>query len=630
MKHFRCCKLIEHVQKIVTSMRTCRGLRIAVWVMLALTPIWNMLIADYFNYKAMSTEGQRIYQVLLKHYEEFVGPTLFSLLVCYIVFAVLLLVFRRAWAATLISGGISLGLGLIQHMKFKLNGQPFQPIDFLLAGNVEELYSYMAIPIPKVFWMALALLACCTLVVLVMQVRLPIRWYVRIPAALLICVVLGVWYFNTTQVARILRNFNMTLLDSALQTSNYTANGMYGGFVLNLLELHVPVPEKYTESYIKELMGDYEKAEAAEDYPDYDVILILAESFFDVRELEHVSFSEDPLKNYDAIRAAENCYSGTIFTTAIGGGTARPESNVLTGMTLDTVANYASSPYYYVTAPTDSYVSNYRDAGYRTVAVHLYNTSFYSRNTAYPLIGFDEYYGIRDLEWKVFLDYTRGYATDDATASCIEYLLEQSDEGQPTFVFAITIENHQPYRANKDNTIIVEAPGLAEENRVALETYTQGVKDMDRMIGRLKAYIDQRERPTVLVLFGDHKPTLYETYATYDQLGYFDSADTSYENHRKMLSTPFLVYSNRTLDKGLFTSKSGNELSDYHLMNAVAISTGFQQTAYMEWLEDVYKTLPIYNYRLNMTNLTDEQWHLAEALELLAYDRIKGEKYSEE
>ena len=621
-------KIKTRISDFCMHLRNCRVLKILAWLALLVTPAMNMLIADYFNYKALSGVGPRIYQVLLDHYQQFTGPALFSLLVCYILFVVVLLLVKRTWVATLISGGISLVLGLVQYMKMRLNGQPFQPVDLLLAGQVEELYSYMAIPIPKVFWMALVLLVCWAMLQLILRMQLPAKWWIRIPSAGVICLVLVILYFNPTQINQVLGRFNMALLDNALQTSNYVANGMYGGFTLNVLQLHVPAPEEYNESYISALMDGYEGAAANADYANYDVILILAESFFDVRELENVSFSEDPLTNYDAIRADEKCYSGTIYTTAIGGGTARPESNVLTGMYMDTVANYASSPYYYITEQTESYVSNYQSAGYRTVALHLYNKSFYSRNIAYPLIGFDEYYGLSDLEQEITVEYTRGYATDATTLDGIKYLLEQSQDGQPTFVFAITIENHQPYQENEDNTITVDAPTLPEEYRTALETYTQGVKDMDQMIGALKEYIDQRERPTVLVLYGDHKPTLYETYTTYDLLGYFDSTNLSEETMMKMLSTPFIVYSNQTLNAGLFTSKSENEMSDYHLMNAVAVSTGFQQTAYMQWLEDVYQTLPIYNYRLNMT-LNEEQGNLAQALELIAYDRVNGKKYSE-
>lgn len=612
------------------GLQSCRWLRILLWLSLLLIPVWNMVAADYFNYKALNTDsGMRVWQLLLEHYQTFMGPTLFSLLICYVLLAVLLLLVKHAWAATLISGLISLGLGLVQYMKLLLNGLPLQPVDFLLAGEAEELYSYMAIPIPRFFWIGLLLTACWSGALFLMRIRLPVKWWLRIPAAGVVCLLLVCLYMDFALVGQVLGRFNMTLLDTALQTSNYRANGFYGGFALNVLELHVPEPEAYSEEFFAELLEGYEGEPEAEDYPGYDVILILAESFFDVRELEGVTFSEPILENFDAIRADENCYSGTIYTTAVGGGTARPESNILTGMMLDTVANYASSPYYYFTRPTETYVSNYQAAGYRTVALHLYNTSFYARNTAYPMIGFDEFYGRTEMEQLVEIAYTRQYATDDSTAACIEYLLEQSPEDQPTFLFAITIENHQPYQENEDNTVTVEAP-LEEQYRVALETYVQGVKDTDAMIGRLKEYIDGRERPTVLVLYGDHKPTLYEVHTVFDALGYYDSSDSDSENMKRMLSTPFLVYANRPLEQGIFTGKTDNMLSDYHLMNAVAVSTGFRQTPYMQWLESVYQTLPVYNYRLNMTALTEEQAHIAAALELTAYDRLKGEKYSEE
>ena len=48
-----------------------------------------------------------------------------------------------------------------------------------------------------------------------------------------------------------------------------------------------------------------------------------------------------------------------------------------------------ATPYEYVDGPLEGYVSNYKDAGYRAVALHPYEPSFYARNSAYPHLGFD-------------------------------------------------------------------------------------------------------------------------------------------------------------------------------------------------------------------------------------------------
>ena len=135
---------------------------------------------------------------------------------------------------------------------------------------------------------------------------------------------------------------------------------------------------------------------------------------------------QDPLTNFDAIRARDNCYSGTLYTNAIGGGTVRPEFELLTGLDTEALPS-GSTPYEYVTRPLESYVSNYRDAGYRTVAIHPFIPEFYARDIAYPYLGFDAFYSHRDLEQMAPLFYKRGYVTDQSLEPIMEQLLDGSN-----------------------------------------------------------------------------------------------------------------------------------------------------------------------------------------------------------
>ena len=94
-----------------------------------------------------------------------------------------------------------------------------------------------------------------------------------------------------------------------------------------------------------------------------------------------------------------------------------------------------------------------------------------------------------------------------------------------------------------------------------------------------------------------------------------------------MYATPFLIYSNRKLDSGLFSGHKDNRISDYNLLNAVALSTGFSRTPYMNLLLDFYDATPIYNVRLGM-EVTDAIAPFARAMEHITYDRVFGKNYS--
>lgn len=592
-------------------------------------PLFCMIVMEYFNYKALFPD-ERVYERFLVQIDIFGMQMLFGLLVCYLLFTTLWILVARAWIATGLMGCLSLLFGFINYMKLKLNGSPFIPTDISLAGVGRELISYISISIPRLFWLALLLVIVWSAVLWVLRTSFPGRWPVRLPVVAAIITTIIITFSSYSRCTRILNAFNMDLFDNVLQTSNYTANGFVGGFTLNALSLHIKEPEGYSKDSIESYLEGYTGISSTPGAPEYDVILVLAESFFDLRTLDGVTYSEDLLENYDEILSSENCYSGNIYTIALGGGTVSTEFRVLTGLNTDNLLPSGATPYNYINGELSGYVSNYKSAGYNTIGLHLYTPNFYSRKACYPYLGFDAFYSLSDVESLFPVTYTRGYATDLSTEQAIEYYMDQAEEtGDPTFLFAITIENHQPYVENENNTVTVVADAINDIALQALTTYAQGIKDADEMLGALKTYIDNRKRPTVLIWFGDHLPTLGEAYTPYYALDYF-SNDNSTENRMQMFHTPFLVYSNTTLDQGLFTSKSDNQISDIYLMECVAAATGFQQTPYMEYLADCKKILPIYNVELYMEDtLTETQSEIINCWKLIAYDRLLGKDYSQ-
>ena len=243
-------------------------------------------------------------------------------------------------------------------------------------------------------------------------------------------------------------------------------------------------------------------------------------------------------------------------------------------------------------------------------------------------MGFDEFHGQEAITNTVFAEYKRGFVTDESTLRAIQHYM--GGEEQPVFLFAITMQNHQPFDGIDPSLMQVEVTSdrLSDPALTALTTYTQGLYDADRMLGQLAEWIDKRERPTVLVFFGDHLPTLGSNYLAYNESGLFDSRDgLTQEECLTMYATPFVIYSNRTLDPGLFSGHRDNVISDYNLLNAVAVSTGFSSTPYMQLLREFYQVTPIYNVRLGMER-TQTIDRFARVMELITYDRIFGENYT--
>ena len=605
---------------ILNTVRSSPVTRIVGWVTLPLFPLLCLILLDYMNFAGHASQ-------LIQFWQNFPGAVVFELLVMGLVSLLVLLVCRGAALSAGVLTALTLICSYVNYTKVALNGDHFMPQDFMMLSNAGGLASFISGNLPVLFWLTALALILWTAALGWLGLRLPLSWKVRLPAAVLAAVLAWLPCSNIDKADVMLGKFGMSVFDSALQSSNYTANGFVGAFTVNLLSLNVQQPKDYDRQTVETFLSGYEATAQEEGAEDFDVIVILSESFFDARSLPGVEFSQNPLPNYDRLRAHKNCYSGRFYSTAIGGGTVRPEFGVLTGLTTDYVPSIPT-PYRYVSRPTETYVSHYRDAGYRTIALHPYNEKFYSRNSAYGHLGFDEFHGQASITGTVYAEYKRGFVTDETTLRAIEHYADGQE--QPVFLFAITMQNHQPFDgiAPELMQIGVSCDSLSEPALTALTTYTQGLYDADKMLGELAAWIDKRERPTVLAFFGDHLPTLGSNHLAYNESGLFNSRDgVTHEEAMTMYATPFLIYSNRTLDPGLFSSNRDNVISDFNLLNAVALSTGFGRTAYMQLLLDFYRTTPAYNVRLGLER-TESIDRFAHSMELITYDRIFGENYT--
>ena len=601
--------------------RQCLPLRLLGWLSLPFFPLVCLFVMDYMNYGGdMDT--------LRSFWAKHPRSALFEVLVVLFLFLVLTLVLRRTWISALLFGALSLVFAYVIYMKTALNGDHFFPQDLAMASQVGELTSFLSGNVPDLFWQLTAALLLWTLALGLLATALPRSFFWRWSAAAILVLYAHTLTCSPANTEALLNRFGMSTFDSALQSSNYAANGFVGAFTINILSLRVSPPEGYSRQTMEDLLSGYPAVEADPEAEQFDVVVVLSESFFDARILPGVSFSENPLTNYDRLLDDPNCYSGMLYTTALGGGTVRPEFGILTGLTTDYLPD-VTTPYWYVTEDLPTYVSNYKDAGYTTLALHPYDAKFYSRNTAYPHLGFDAFYSETDMYGLVSVISKRGYVADQSTAQAIQLLMDQQEE--PTFLFTITMENHQPYRAldETDIRIQVDCPALSEESHTALTTYIQGLYDADRMLGMLAEWIDSRERPTVLVFFGDHLPTLGSNFMAYNETGFVDTSDgTSTEEQQKLYSTPFLIYSNRELEGGLFENHTGNQVSDYNLLNSLARSTGMARTPYMELLADFYGTAPFYNVRLDLPQ-NDAVSPFTRGMRLVTYDRVLGNGWSE-
>lgn len=602
------------------KLRRFLPLQVLVWLSALVFPFYCLFVMEYFNY--YTYDGL---ESVCKYFKTSPGFHL-ALIIVYVLFIVLVLVCKRLWIAGGVMGFVSILFSAINFIKLALNGDNFFPKDITMAGSAGELLSFVTVSLPLWFWLALIIFILWTAVFAIMGTKLPVKWFIRLPAAVL-TVVLAILPLMPSNAEKTLNGFGLFFEDTALQTSNYYANGFVSAFTINALMTN-RIPDGYSKENIESLLAPYTATPRSGDEL-YDVIVVLNESFFDIRTMPGLTFSEDPLTGYDEVRTRDNCYSGKLYATALGGGTVRPEFEMLTGLDTDYLLS-GSSPWEFVSSPMESFVSLYRDAGYDTIALHPYDKKFYSRSSAYPFAGFKAFYGLSDVAQKYDFQYKRGYATDESTFRVIKDFLDQSIN--PTFMFVITMQNHQAFNPLPESEINIQVthPTLEKSLLDSVVTYTQGVYDADKMLSALADYVDSREKPTILVFFGDHLPTLGANLAAYDATGFFDASDgQDHDERMKLYSTPFIIYSNRDIDIPIFPEHTGNMISSYNMLNAVSLATGFERTPYMNMLLDFYKVAPAYNVRLLIPE-TEEIKHYTDIIRLVTYDRTSGNKWSQE
>ena len=139
---------------------------------------------------------------------------------------------------------------------------------------------------------------------------------------------------------------------------------------------------------------------------------------------------------------------GYAYSSVFGGTTANSEYEFLTGNTTAFLPA-GTVPYQMYVSPGDpSLVGQMEALGYTTIAAHPYRSSGWNRPTVYADYGFDEVYFESDFQDRAYMrgDERTGYVTDRCDYENLIRWYEEKEEGQPLFLFNVTMQNHSAYQ----------------------------------------------------------------------------------------------------------------------------------------------------------------------------------------
>lgn len=372
-----------------------------------------------------------------------------------------------------------------------------------------------------------------------------------------------------------------------------------------LMELYPDAPENYSEEQMKSIKESFAEinVDGKSDIKP-DVIVIMAESYFDINEVKDFNISEDivyPYRKYG---------NGYIISPRYGGGTAAVEFEALTGFSNMFLLNDVIAYTTYIRNGEDEFpsiVQEFNKTGYQTNIIHPNIANFYNRDKVYKAMRFENYYDIESFE-KDGNILNDGYYKDIAFG---EKLIEiASDDSRPQFIFGITIEGHSPYEKKYqegDMTLDISSDVIEDERLGEVKQYCESVKNTSKMIENVIEYVKNTERPTLLYVFGDHLPPI----ECFNELSFSTDKFLRY-------STPFITFSNY---------KDINLGSDYITPNQIAIQalvdSGINYNKYFDYIYKIREKYPIMKSEF-IENKNDEA---IEIYKLIQYDLIFGEKY---
>ncbi len=418
------------------------------------------------------------------------------------------------------------------------------------------------------------------------------------------------------------------------QKTSYHENGFLYSFATNVYKSKVTVPEGYDQLKVVELAKDYETEAAEATVENPNVIIVMSEAFTDIWNAKNLHFNEKIAPNYNAL--AKKYLSGNTMTSEYGGNTANCEFEVLTGYSTALLPSGTVAYMNYVNDRVDSYVSYLDSMGYYTLALHPYLRSFFSREKAYEVLGFDAFYSEEHFEDAERLRMMQ-YISDDTAMERIisEYEKNERVSVRPFFCHTVTMQNHASFYEEdfpvEEQIDFIADCELEDEEYAALRSYVTGLQIADAALGKLVDYFEQVEEPTVIVFFGDHQPSLYgDSRELMERIGYVEDEEST-EGLMALQSTPYLIWNN-------FEKKPTHieeDLSMFQLLPYMTRNLGLARPVYYSYMDSLYEELHGWTRQVAcdgagkpVEELTEEAQKKFDEYLLLVYDGLMGKRYA--
>lgn len=375
----------------------------------------------------------------------------------------------------------------------------------------------------------------------------------------------------------------------------YNDYGFVYSFSSTVVDRGMQKPADYTQDAVdavEEKVNSSKQETTVDGKTGPNIICVLLESFCDPDEINFLNVNEDPIPTFHYLE--QNYSSGYLTVPVVGAGTANTEFEVLTGMSMQYFGT-GEYPYKTILKQTDceSIASDLSKIGYATHVVHNNGGNFYSRANAFTQMGFDTF---TSKELMNITEYTPNgsWPTDDILVSETMKTFDATPD-QSDFTYIITVGTHGDYPTDP----VIENPtytvsGVEDEGQTNAWTYyVNQLNEADRFIKSLIDELSNRDEDTIVVMFGDHLPTM----------GLQDSDMKSGDIYK----TKYITWNNMGLPK------EDADLYAYQLLANTTDKVGIHEGT-------------VLNYHQTQMNSADQSAY-QDGLDLLQYDILYGQRY---
>lgn len=459
--------------------------------------------------------------------------------------------FRNVFFSSALVGLIAGVMSIINRVKLTIRGEPFVPRDISLIKEAADAAGSYDMTLP---WFQIGCLVVMTAVFIVLGVLLPLKKSEDAPKKRGALVrVMGFVLCLAVLVGAVGLVYSSTDLYNSFETTepyNLSSVNNELGFVYYFCYHFSTYKIEKPEGFDRDEAASWETGyESAPDAADVNVVFVMNEAFSDILNEDVFVFpeGENPMEVYNTLAEGENAWAGHIVVPYFAGGTADTEFDVVSGMQTNLLNPAAPSltAFRTVNRDLDSIFRVFGADGYTSCFMHPGQSWFYNRENVYDWFGADESFFVEDFD----AEYKGSWVTDESVLrELVSRFEEKSAGGGLDFTYAVTIQNHMSYTAEKYGDYVcpeVETTAeLSPEIQTAVNVYAEGIRDANAMLEDLTEFYSEQSEPVLLVFFGDHLPYLGDNRQGYAELGLPAASVTGGEDPFAAYTAPVLFWCN--------------------------------------------------------------------------------------